>query len=792
MLTRYALSVLLLTTGRCLVEVEGSATANNVMSRRRQLSQVDGNLSAPPWQAFRDTCQDEDVELSLWVDTHLYLVSKPAEEGKDWCNEVLLFHDAGDQGKAVMIYHEDSLVKDFPDVSSSSLVLSKSIPLRSVLEAFDQIKLSHSSGAASYDVVTNNCASLILEMLKALDIEAMGKVAEYTTSKLLENGKTIQSLRNSPYKSKLLRVQDQGRQASKTLMSSHQSPDDYHLSDEELMTRLVNHYIESQQGRETAVSSQAQGTPVLKENPRKRYLPSFQLGSIAGMDEASVRARVQRTPVQLHRYLQGGGGGFDFCTLCAGGTDPGDLSGSTGATWLQGFGYVSCEFAPTILLEANIPSDSLACANIQLSAYANCGCPTRPPLHPEAQACSLCPDPSYEFDLTKEIPEFPQPTDRDPLTCLDIQLFMQEFPAADCPTQQGSEGLSVFCGCPGAVLVEDCNLCVDSGENVPDNDLVVLPGEGTCGDVVDLIAMGLGEECAALQATAGVYCGCTSNDRDAVDYGLTFRPNAPPCRVCPDQQLLPDPTMFISFVTIVNGAQVTVFTSCGQLEYIANAFDACDAENTFMFRLACGCPSAMPTASPIPTSMPTDSLMPTTTPTESLIPSSMPTASPIPTSMPTDSLMPTTMPTDSLIPTTIPTESLLPTSMPTDSLIPSVMPTEIPTTMPMDMPIPTTMPTESLIPTTIPTDADEGGNDDEETDDEEQATLDQGPCGRPLTLLSFLDLVACLLSLIISGDIQAMIEASLEAAIEAAEEAIEAGIEATMEVVEAIQGFFGV
>ena len=590
MLARDALTVLLLTTGRCFIEVEGYGTANNG-GGRRQLSQVSGGLSARPWQAFRDTCQDEYVELSLWVDTHLYLVSKPSEEGKDWCNEILLFHDAGDEGKAVMIHNEDSLVKDFPDVSTSSLMLSESIPLLSVLQAFDQVKFSHSSGAASYDVVINNCASLILEMLKALDIEAKGKVAEYTTSRLLENGKTILGLRSSPYKSKLL--QDQDRQASKFTIAAYQSPDDNHLSDEELMTRLVNHYIESQ--RSEAICSQDQETPVSEENPRKRYLPLFQQhGSIAGIDEATVRARLQRTPLQLHRYLQDGSDGT--CSLCADGSDP-DFTLSTEEVWVSGVGYTSCASASELVLD--FETESVECANSQVSAFARCGCPTLPALHPQAQACSLCQTPSYEINLNRVIPEFPQPTNRDPFTCFDVQLIMQDFPAASCPSQE-SGGLFLFCGCPNVPVQEDCSLCLD-GAAVPNPSLEVVPG-GTCQDIVDLIDQGLSEQCAALQATAGVYCGCEANDPNSEAFDLAFRSDA--CRVCPDRQLLPDPTIAVEFPITVNGVVTTSFTSCGQVEYTANAFDVCDQENTFLLSAFCQCDATMPSPTMMPVEMP--------------------------------------------------------------------------------------------------------------------------------------------------------------------------------------------
>jgi hypothetical protein len=81
-------------------------------------------------------------------------------------------------------------------------------------------------------------------------------------------------------------------------------------------------------------------------------------------------------------------------------------------------------------------------------------------------------------------------------------------------------------------------------------DLHIAPG-GTCQDIIDLLDQGLSEQCGALQATAGVYCGCEANGADSTDYPLRFREDA--CRICPNRELLPDPSIPIETVFSTNG-----------------------------------------------------------------------------------------------------------------------------------------------------------------------------------------------------------------------------------------------
>ena len=70
-----------------------------------------------------------------------------------------------------------------------------------IASAFDS---SESVGQQSYDIVKNNCATVVVDMMAGLGIDTR-EVVEFTSQQLLMNDKTIHTLRSSPNLKDMLR-----------------------------------------------------------------------------------------------------------------------------------------------------------------------------------------------------------------------------------------------------------------------------------------------------------------------------------------------------------------------------------------------------------------------------------------------------------------------------------------------------------------------------------------------------------------------------------------------------------
>ena len=200
-----------------------------------------------------------------------------------------------------------------------------------------------------------------------------------------------------------------------------------------------------------------------------------------------------------------------------------------------------------------------------IAGYAHCGCADLPPVNENTFQCNFCKEEvSYDINLNQVIPQFPPPSTSAnfELTCFHALNAARFFPASKC---QGSLGAQFFCGCPNAPEPPVCSLCLDQAE-VPDPDKVVWPDGGTCQDVIDILATGVIESCGAIQATAGVYCGCEANIQESATFDLPYR--STPCRVCEnfDRELLPDTTIRYqsAFEAEVLG-YTGLTTSCGEV-----------------------------------------------------------------------------------------------------------------------------------------------------------------------------------------------------------------------------------
>ena len=109
------------------------------------------------------------------------------------------------------------------------------------------------------------------------------------------------------------------------------------------------------------------------------------------------------------------------------------------------------------------------------------------------------------------------------------------------------------CGCSEVKSEDLCFLCEDKTKVATSEDDIF---NGFSCTEVEQLYLKETDACAAIQKTAGVYCGCSRNLMEAS------------CRICPNDSLLYDPTKVVTSdgVTIPGGTKVT----CAQIEYTAN------------------------------------------------------------------------------------------------------------------------------------------------------------------------------------------------------------------------------
>jgi hypothetical protein len=509
-------------------------------------SEMNISIYNQAYHRIKEMCFAKDYHLVYHHHgEHLYLVAHPANgslldagENGDDSNRIecppLVFHDNGsassDKGsKEMILVNEGSAF--LAQEESFFFEGNRKYPLSILLDAFEQADVRD----AGFEIVLNNCSTFILSMMRILGLEPNEAVVAYTAEKLVANNKTIKRLRESGNLSLLQQNKEVAALDEKTLIET-----------------LVKYYIDENyygSSLSNVVPVDSNESPILSELHRD-------------LQEASAPASAEP------------------CTLCAGGAAR-DLAAQSRNAWVDGVGYLSCEEAEVLVQDFVVGSAS--CTLSQISGVAHCGCPELPPPTSEF-SCDFCGTPDYNIDLNKIVPEFPPPRDREPFTCFDYILFASAYDLGgrECENLLGAQH---FCGCPDFPKPPECPLCVD-GSDVPNLELEVVPG-ATCRDLVDLLAQGITDQCGAIQATAGVYCGCQSNDPDGTNYNLRLRET--PCRVCPNRGLLPDSSIAAEFLDVINGVLVPSFTSCGQIEFFANAYDLCDPDNTFFAASFCDC-----------------------------------------------------------------------------------------------------------------------------------------------------------------------------------------------------------
>ncbi|CAB9521962.1 expressed unknown protein [Seminavis robusta] len=558
--------------------MDGGLDTNNVRRSRELVGPVFETLA---WKSFQAVCQDKLYTIATYADTHIYHVITPMpttaddanndEDAAGFCNEKLVLHDGGETGRTIIVEeagYQSGRDQDEDDVFH----FQGSFSLKAILQAFHMANTlmqdnPQESIKNSYDVLYNNCATFILSFMDALGLEPDQSFARYIAERLAQNGgHTIEMLQDSQEFQALLPPE----------MTTTLKNDEMRNKDEEkeLLQLLVDYYIQNRVKVEPSVLESEEATST----------PDTSTQAIAG--------RHITYPRSLRRYLQASSQaqGSSVCSLCYGGSSRNNPNGTALSAWVDGVGYTTCEDAE--VLSKDFLDGSTSCTISQISGVAHCGCPDLPPINPGI-GCNFCgnDNPSYAIDFHKKMPQFLDPeSNSEEFLCFDTIIAAQNYPSSNCEGLL-SAGSQYWCGCPNATKPPaTCNLCLD-GAPIPDPSLEVLPGGTTCQDVIDLMEAGFSDNCGAMQATTGVYCGCDANIKQVVGdvgtYDLKFRDT--PCRICMNRALLPDSSSVIVLNYRNNDVQRRLDTSCGEIEYFANAYDMCDEPNTFSHAPFCGC-----------------------------------------------------------------------------------------------------------------------------------------------------------------------------------------------------------
>jgi len=157
------------------------------------------------WTPKDSACASKPYKLSVYTDTHVYLIAEPKEKGNQEDGQacpVLAFHSGADgHQEAEEILLDDVAGKgtaaseDARRFLTGMVVVSKTT-LQDIVDAFNQVDYD---AELEYDVVMNNCATMVLQMLAHMGYFPNDSVMEYVATSLHMNNQTIHALRSSPY-----------------------------------------------------------------------------------------------------------------------------------------------------------------------------------------------------------------------------------------------------------------------------------------------------------------------------------------------------------------------------------------------------------------------------------------------------------------------------------------------------------------------------------------------------------------------------------------------------------------
>jgi hypothetical protein len=167
-----------------LVSVDLSEGGNLIgRNGRRLLDEADLFMGNDEIAAY---CATEIYNVSLVVDSHVQLVAiSPLDE----CLPIIF--DSSDNEKRAHLLDPE---QDNEELFSGKTLLKAS--LETIAIAYDLVELDQNM---DYDMVNNNCATFVLEMLAYLDHFVDDETLTYTADKLAQHSEIAEMIRANPH-----------------------------------------------------------------------------------------------------------------------------------------------------------------------------------------------------------------------------------------------------------------------------------------------------------------------------------------------------------------------------------------------------------------------------------------------------------------------------------------------------------------------------------------------------------------------------------------------------------------
>ena len=147
-------------------------------------------------------CASVEYELMLIVDDHVSLLAIPKLNGvdksivKDVCGTLYLHDHGNERGKVMELQDEKDTKAELKELESDPLTLGTFVfpeILQGYYDATDTTAISD-----GYDLIENNCASFVLSIMHALDIQMTPEIISHAFKGLAASGKTVEALRAHP------------------------------------------------------------------------------------------------------------------------------------------------------------------------------------------------------------------------------------------------------------------------------------------------------------------------------------------------------------------------------------------------------------------------------------------------------------------------------------------------------------------------------------------------------------------------------------------------------------------
>lgn len=198
-----------------------------VCATRRRLEKA---LSHEEVNELFENCGSADYETFGYVEnnaTHFDIVARPVNPN-EYCKDAIVFDDYG-SGERMIMKADDT---DFGAVWEESAFDFGSFPLHGILNAADAAGVVHEG---EYDLLTNNCASFVINVMGRLGIPATHDFKKYAVQAMLGSPELIKNIRNHPNAGDML------PQEGETLEG---------LSDKQVLWRLASIYVADHYGKE--------------------------------------------------------------------------------------------------------------------------------------------------------------------------------------------------------------------------------------------------------------------------------------------------------------------------------------------------------------------------------------------------------------------------------------------------------------------------------------------------------------------------------------------------------------